>query len=806
MSRKIYLCGHGHIDPVWLWRWQDGVSEVLATFDSALNRMNEFEDFVFVSSSAQFYKWVEETDTKMFERIKQRVKEGRFLIAGGWWVEPDCNMPSLESFIRQQLYGQNYFKEKFGIAAKVGMNPDSFGHCSILPQVLKGGGIESYIFTRPGESEKKIEDPLFLWKSHDGSSITAYQMPNGYNGSGKQFHNRLLAMKNPQKHDELIFFGVGNHGGGPTIETLEFMKKNLSDKKYFMHSGPDDYFKAAKDSKIELPVVEGELQHHARGCYSAHSGIKSWNRRTESSLIQAEILSSMAIMCGMDKKDCKALDTAWEKLLLNQFHDTLGGTCLKSCYEDSVNQLGEAMSTADDLSYKSAAFIAQHINVSSTKGGLPVVVFNRHPYSVKEFMQVQITHIDRYGYPPNMQYSIKVLDENDREIESQMVMADATVFDVRQVGFMADVEPMGWRMYRIVLEEGAAPENIPEIQNIVENELYKVEINAFTGAINIFDKKKSRSVTGLNGIRAAVYNDPSDTWSHEVEKYDEFIGYFDKDSICATEEGSVRSVINAKLVYNKSELELELIIYNDLERIDINGRLNCKEKNKTIKLRVPCDIENAICTWSMPGSEEQRQNDGCEEPMADYLDISNDKYGVSVLNKGLYGCDINGNDMGITIARTPPYGHHYPTPLDERLKDRYEWMEQGIREFELALYPHNGNCQKGSVRKEAGVFNGPLYMIRTHFHQGDLSNNNSLCSGMKNNIEITALKIAYSGEGYILRVQETNGKHANAVMNFNAIGRKVEIKLDPWQIQTYFMPFDENQPCILTNLLEKEEI
>ena len=175
-DKKLHMIGNAHLDPVWLWNWQEGFQEVKATFKSALDRMREDENFVFTCSSAAFYEWVEENNPKMFQEIQKRVKEGRWEIVGGWWIQPDCNIPSGESFIRQGLYGQRYFQEKFGVTAKTGYNVDSFGHNGNLPQILKKSGMDHYIFMRPMPLEKGLPGRIFRWKSMDGSEVTAYRM------------------------------------------------------------------------------------------------------------------------------------------------------------------------------------------------------------------------------------------------------------------------------------------------------------------------------------------------------------------------------------------------------------------------------------------------------------------------------------------------------------------------------------------------------------------------------------------------------------------------------------------------------
>ncbi|MDX6398469.1 MAG: alpha-mannosidase, partial [Gaiellaceae bacterium] len=174
------MIGNAHIDPVWLWQWPEGYQEVRATFQSAIDRMDEYPDFVFTCDSILFFEWVEESDPELFEQIRARIEEGRFQVVGGWWVEPDCNIPAGESFVRHALYGQRYLREKFGIIATTGANLDSFGHNASIPQILRKSGVDSYVFLRPGPSEKTLESPIFWWESPDGSRVLAYRIPHEY--------------------------------------------------------------------------------------------------------------------------------------------------------------------------------------------------------------------------------------------------------------------------------------------------------------------------------------------------------------------------------------------------------------------------------------------------------------------------------------------------------------------------------------------------------------------------------------------------------------------------------------------------
>jgi len=292
MSDKLHLIGNAHLDPVWLWRWHEGFSEVLATFKSALDRMNEFPDFKFTSACAVYYELVEKLAPDMFEEIKQRVKEGRWGIVGGMFLQPDCNIPDGESFARHLLISQSFFKESFGLTAKTGYNVDSFGHNAGLPKILSAGGIDNYVFMRPSPAEQGRDEELFVWKSDDGSSVNAYRIPRRYNIDFAAI-GILNDLEKKIKNDHLermAFYGVGNHGGGPTIQIIDAIKGLDLENAAF--STPDEYFDSV--GKDDLPVINGDLQHHARGCYSANSYVKASNRKCEQNLLAAEKLCSLA--------------------------------------------------------------------------------------------------------------------------------------------------------------------------------------------------------------------------------------------------------------------------------------------------------------------------------------------------------------------------------------------------------------------------------------------------------------------------------------------------------------------------------
>ncbi|HEX2975514.1 MAG TPA: hypothetical protein VHO68_06220, partial [Bacteroidales bacterium] len=353
----FHMIGHAHIDPVWLWPWTEGMAVVHSTFRSALDRMNETPDFTFISSSARFYQWVADNDPAMMQEIQKRVKEGRWNIVGGWWVEPDVNIPSGEAMVRQGLYGQLTFQKLLGQRATVAFNPDSFGHTGTLPQIIKQQGMKNYIFMRPGPNEKNIPSDLFWWESPDGSRVLAYRIQISYNDNAS-VRNRLekileQAGNQPMK-SFMGYYGAGDHGGGATKENIKSIEelKTETGAPVVMFSTPDRYFNEIRsDRNLELPVVKDDLQHHAPGCYTAESAIKKGNRISEAALVTAEKICSAGSRAWNFTYPAQNLSDAWKKVLFLQFHDSLAGSSLFEHSETAKEGYGFALDTAHNAMY-----------------------------------------------------------------------------------------------------------------------------------------------------------------------------------------------------------------------------------------------------------------------------------------------------------------------------------------------------------------------------------------------------------------------------------------------------------------------
>ncbi|MDF2630886.1 MAG: alpha-mannosidase, partial [Symbiobacteriaceae bacterium] len=654
-QKKLYMIGNAHIDPVWMWQWQEGFQEVKATFRSALDRMKEFPDFIFTASSAAQYEWVELNDPAMFEEIRQRVAEGRWEVVGGWWVEPDCNHPSGESFVRQGLYGQRYFKEKLGVTARVGYCPDSFGHTGMLPQILKKSGMDFYIFMRPLPHMKGLPARLFHWESDDGSRVLAYRIPFEYlTGPGEiDSHVRRVAGEIRAPHTALMcFYGVGNHGGGPTIANIKAIHQLHEDPAYpaMVCARTDEFFAAIAEP---LPVVHTDLQHVASGTYAAHSAIKRWNRQAENLLVAAEKWSALAEKVTGQPYPAD-FHRAWKNVLFNQFHDILAGTSIEPAYEDARDLYGQAMSIASRGLNHAIQAISWRIGIEPARGMKPVVIFNPLTWPVRQIVEME------YG---GLRATDILIDDEGRQVPMQVVRSLATVSGGRaRISFVADLPAMGYRTYRVLTPPpqgdagaaGAMPGPVADIappiefaamsasDSVIENGRYRLEIDPSTGYVkSLFDKDLAFELfTGAGAARPEVLEDRTDTWSHGETYFHKVIGAFTARRVRLTEHGPVKSVIRVESEYGQSTIAQEFTMYQELNRIDVHVTVDWREQFKVLKLRFPTNLHFPKVTYETAYGHIERAANGEEDPGQNWLDLSgsikerNIPYGISLLNDG----------------------------------------------------------------------------------------------------------------------------------------------------------------------------
>jgi alpha-mannosidase len=739
VGRVIHMIGNAHIDPVWLWQWPEGYQEVRATFQSAVDRLDEYPEYVFTCDSALFFTWVEESDPALFERIRAHVASGRFQVIGGWWIEPDCNIPAGESFVRHALYGQRYLRERFGITATTGANIDSFGHNGTIPQILAKSGCDSYVFLRPKPDETELPGPLFRWEAADGSSVLAYRIPHEYlapkDDIGEHLEQALATL--PQDDgDYAVFYGVGNHGGGPTVANLKQIRALGAP---YTPSSLRAFFDDAARNGGDVPTFRGELQHHARGCYTSHSGIKRWNRRTENLLLRAEKWSAIADSLGVQPYPHESLRQAWKLLLFNQFHDTLAGTSIEPAYEDARDQLGHAASLAANAFNAAVQSIARQIQVDYEDDVRPVVVFNPHPWRLRTTVEIEYTWMRPAG--------ASVVDDAGEVVPMQMTRPLTTMSSSRgRLVFPVDVPPLGYRTYRV--RPGSVELDLPDVA-------------------------ADLPVEG----RAVVIDDPSDTWGHDVTAYDRELGEFERISKRVIESGPVRTIVRVESRYGSSALREDYVVTAGLPYVDVRVTIDWHEQLKLLKLRYPAGANAADATFETPYGHVVRHADGAERPGQAWVDVG----GLAVLNDAKYGYDVRNGEIGISAVRSPVWAWHDPRELEEG--GDFEYMDQGRQSFVVRLVRHGGDWRDARVVRLAAELNQPPFALIETSHHGPLPQQRSFGSDGEGDVVMTVLKAAEDGNGYVVRAYESSGRDAEAHLEF--LGRTIDARFGANEIKTF---------------------
>ena len=798
MNNKIHIVSNAHLDPIWLWRWQEGCGEVLQTFRSAVERIKEYKGMIFTCSSASYYKWVEEIDPELFEEIRKLVKKGKWVPVNGWWVQPDCNMPDAESFARQALYSQLYYYEKFGEICKTGYNVDSFGHNAMLPQLLTQGGMKCYVMMRPGMHENsEIPENLFWWDSPDGSRVLTYRIANSYSINGKNDIDRELPRLRERAensgHGMMLFFGVGNHGGGPTKGDLDYLLKLKEDGyEELEYSSPDDYFSEICAGSLDVPVWSDEMQHHASGCYSATSMVKQLNRKAENWLASAEKWNTVASKLSDLPAATKAFGDAWKEVCFNQFHDILCGCSIMEAYDDVRDSMGYAMHIAAKEENKAMLRLADYVDtwldgVSDSVScnerhhcrnlnfPRPVIVFNPLSYEVEQ--QVSTYHP-----------SARVTDSDGNDVLFQNVRSSRSNDSHLDTVFNAKVPALGYATYWLwhadseVGEFKKAESALKADGLTIENEYIKVTFNEVTGGISsIINKGDGAEILGAEScIPTVIDNSEPDTWAHNIFKFDKVLDTMKLDSIKVVEDGDARIVVRTKHVYNGSYLNQDYILVSGAKEIRVKCKSLWQEPLTILKMPVTVAGNIPISTYEIPGGIIKRPCNGEEEPALTWGDVTADGKGIALISDSKYSYDCTDNTLSLTLIRNCIFADHY----SDRPYADFNYTDEGINRFEYALYPHSGDVENTDIQRIAAAFNNRLVAVPVGYRKGTLPRKNSFISISHKNLSLMSFKFCEDGSGdVVLRVRETDGKPVKAAIvcdlidaGFWADFRKFEIK------------------------------
>lgn len=749
-SYKIYLIGYSHIDTAWKWRWRETVEVMKDTTNIVLNFMEEYPEFIFAQSAAQHYLWMEEYYPEIFQKIKERVKEKRWEVVGGMWVEPDCNLPWGESFIRQILYGKRYFKEKFGIDVKVGWVPDSFGYNWNLPQILKKSQIEYFLTQKINWNDTtKFPYNIFWWEAPDRTKVLTYFPVGGY---GEDVNpdvmlEQLKIIKERHNINELlVIFGVGDHGGGITREMLEraFKLKNteiypeivfISAEKFF-----ENLYEFTKNNKIPTVSDELYLQYH-RGTYTTQTKAKQNNRKSEILLENVEKFSTIAKLFGFIYPE-NEIRELWRLVLFNQFHDILPGSSIADVYRDSAVDYEKIFKKGKEILNNAIDSISKNIDTQGE--GRALIIYNPLSFEREDILEIEIEN------PENL----KILDENKREVSYQRLDKNRIFFKTNKI------PPLGYAVYRIIEKKNSLKEKekIFVSETEMENKFYRIKIDKNTGNIvSIFDKENKREILKEEGgnILHLMEDNPEnyDAWNIGTGRIYEP----ELEKIEIVENGPLRGILKIIKKYQDQNFQQQIIIYRDLRRIDFKFKTFWKLRHYILKVAFNFNIKGDFITCEIPYAAIKRKtNPDTPEEWAkweisahkwiDYTE-EDSRYGVSIIQDSKYGFDAKGNLLRITLLRGPVY--------PDFRADKYE------QEVSYSLYPHKGDYKTAEVVKRGYEFNYPFLLKFEENHTGILPSSLSFFRISPCSVILSCIKKAEDSSSLILRFYETEGKKRN---------------------------------------------
>lgn len=781
-KRVLHIMGYSHIDAAWLWPWRDGSNLALTTFRSALDRMKETPDFRYTHSSSHHYAWVERADPRMFEEVKERIKEGRWEVVGGWPVEPDCNIPSAESFVRQSLYGKDYFRRAFGVDVNIGFNPDAFGHAAGLPGLLRRAGFKYYVFMRPQEHEMKLP-LLFWWEGPDGSRLLTLRIRRGYSMNAERIADGAQNnFANGFEH-AAYFLGVGNHGGGATREQIKRVVEQRADATLpeLRFSTVAAFFAAVEKSPAfaDLPVVRGELQHHARGCYSAYGEGKQQNRRAERLLVQAETLSVAAAVQHSHAYPSQEYRAAWEKVLFNQFHDLLAGTALQKAYEESRDQMGYAADTAHTNRVEALESMARRVDTRTVKEGA-VFLFNPLPWPRKCYVEY---HTERnpatnpwVPLPAGVVPVTHMETAGGEKVAIQWRPSDSMTQVYPRVSAVVDLPACGYKVLELV--HGTPPDTAaPAPETLTTND------SGF-GISSLKSQDGKELLAAPVGL--VVIGDPSDTWGHGVTKYRQEMGRPQFISAQQIEDGPVTRITRHRARWNRSEIVLDIVQFKVLDMIELRFVIDWHEREQMLKLEVPTALAAPRVYAKVAGAVVEREANGGEETYQDWVAVQgrvgNEEYTVGLLNNQTYSYDCLNGLLRTVLIRSAPFARHDPFQVPHN--DAGAWQDQGRQERRFWLVRGRGPFAALELDRLAEEAQTPAEYVIDSAHEGAEPRERSFFRLAPGTVTLLALKRAERGEGFVVRVQERAGRATEFTLESAALGVNHRAQIRPWEIKT----------------------
>jgi alpha-mannosidase len=828
-GRTLVLVCNAHIDPVWLWPWREGLAQALSTFRAAAALCDEFSAFVFCHNEALLYRWVEEYEPDLFVRIRQLVRNGRWHVMGGWYVQPDCNLPSGESIVRQALVGKRYFLHKFGVEPEVAVNLDSFGHGRGLVQILRKAGYSGYLFCRPDRHALTLPADDFVWVGYDGSTLLAHRAADHYNseaGRARDKAERWLAA-NIDRRCGLLLWGVGNHGGGASREDLHALDELMATTadRAIVHGRPEDYFAALSDPAAPLPRFAGELNPWGVGCYTSMSLVKQAHRRLENAFYAAEKTLAAAAIQSLITYPHTELAEALEDLLFCEFHDILAGSAVVEVEEQALQRLGHGLDLVGRL-HTRAFFALLEGQAPAAGGEYPIFVHNPHPFAVDETLVCELQPPE-----PNLDKTVflrpELTDRAGSPILSQLEKESCNIqIDQRKrVVFRARLAPSTVTRVSCRLEAVPRPEprSAPAVIGPIRHHSLscKVEIDGATGLV---DRFCSNGVECLQGgsLKLLVMRDSADPWGMKVRSFREKAGEFrlmtpaeaaasagvGTDTLAPVrviEQGPVRTIVEALFAFERSTACLRCTLPAHGAEIEVEVLVHWLEKDRLLKLALPTHFAGGAVFGQAAYGVEGHDRRGEELVAQKWVAVTSAdrRHALTVINDGIYGFDFEAGELRLSLLRSPAYAGH---PVDEATpivrQDRFEnRIDQGERRFRFVLQGGDTVSRLGSVDREATVRNEPPAVLCA-FPRGARARVKPGLILSDAVVQLGAMKLAEDGDRLVIRLFEPTGQARYTTVTIPPLDVHFGLTLGGYEVRTLAVDL-KTREVFETDLLER---
>lgn len=750
----VSCVGHTHIDVAWLWRLKHTREKAIRSFSTALRMMDEFDEFIFLQSQPQLYKYIKQDAPALFEKIKRRVAEGRWEAEGGMWLEADCNVTSGESLVRQFLHGIRFVEKEFGRRCEYLWLPDVFGYSWALPQIMRKFGLRFFVTTKISWNQyNTMPDDLFTWRGMDGSEVTTYFIttpevghpldsrfstyngmisPRSVLGSWKKFRNKDIS------RETLISYGFGDGGGGVNRNMLK-MRRAMEELPGLPHVKPSragDFLKRLEESagahREEMHVWDGELylEYH-RGTYTTQANNKRMNRKLEFLLTETEWLSGLAWLKGAPY-DRDSLHEAWETLLRNQFHDIIPGSSIREVYEDSALEYRKAYGLL-----AKAQSGAVNALVRPEEGAYTL-------YHSGSFARKDCVFLPEKAGGAFYTAEGKPLPAQ-RVKEGYYVLASSPALSMQTIRFEKR------RAARVKCPFAADLDS-----RTLQTPYYDIAWDENGFLTSLYDRGHARQVLAGLGNALEIYEDKPlnyDAWDIDLfhTKKREYA------QLCAPVEaadfGPLRATLRFTFAYNRSLVRQDMIVYADSRRIDFETYVDWQEEHRLLKTAFQVDIRATKATYDIQFGHVERPTHyntswdyaRFEAVGHKWADLSEGGYGVSLLNDCKYGYAIHDRTIRLSLLKSS--------------KSPDTRADMGAHTFTYSLLPHPGTVIAGDTIQEAVSLNLPVRVI-----SGRALDTRRLLMTGSDSVIIDAVKQTEEGGCLVAHTHECRGTTVRAAV------------------------------------------